>query len=54
MGPLSAVGRNSMTAESERPGPVEDDCLIEQMAHFHRERFPECDLHRTRAGAIKC
>lgn len=52
--PLAAAGRNSLTAESERSGPVEDDCRIEQMARFDRDRIPERELHGTRAGAIKC
>ncbi len=46
-----ADNQNSQTAGAGGPGLIQDQLLIEKLAHFNRERIPERIVHARGAGA---
>jgi catalase len=46
-----ADNQNSETAGIGGPGLIQDQLLIEKLAHFNRERIPERIVHARGAGA---
>ena len=46
-----ADNQNSLTAGQRGPVLLQDVTLIEKLAHFNRERIPECVVHAKGAGA---
>lgn len=44
--------RNSLTVGADGPILLHDVHFLNQMAHFNRERIPECNVHAKGSGAL--